>query len=87
MCMYKVPTHVLSEGPQTLYYLNQIPKLTYRFPPHPDLHHSSRAALHSSKREPLGTGYQRGHIIPQGMGSAKPFGMIYDALVSALHTL
>lgn len=33
----------------------------------------------STKREPLGRGYQRGTRIPAGMGTDRPFGMVVDA--------
>lgn len=33
----------------------------------------------SSKREPLGQGYVRGHKIPDGLGTERPFGMAIDA--------
>ena len=39
----------------------------------------------SSKREPLGKGYVRGHQIPEGLGAAVPFGVAVHAKVSALH--
>lgn len=35
----------------------------------------------SSKREPLGKGYVRGHQIPNGLGSATPFGVAIHAKV------
>jgi len=35
----------------------------------------------SSKREPLGQSYLRGHQLPQGMGVDRPFGMTIDAKV------
>ena len=28
----------------------------------------------SSKREPLGKSYNRGHVLPEGMGTERPFG-------------
>ena len=42
-----------------------------------------RACLHacSSKREPLGKGYVRGHQIPKGLGDATPFGVAIHAKV------
>eukprot|EP00201_Polytomella_parva_P013293 CAMPEP_0175053804 /NCGR_PEP_ID=MMETSP0052_2-20121109/9138_1 /TAXON_ID=51329 ORGANISM="Polytomella parva, Strain SAG 63-3" /NCGR_SAMPLE_ID=MMETSP0052_2 /ASSEMBLY_ACC=CAM_ASM_000194 /LENGTH=474 /DNA_ID=CAMNT_0016318399 /DNA_START=71 /DNA_END=1491 /DNA_ORIENTATION=+ len=33
----------------------------------------------SNKREPLGTGYVRGHKIPDGLGTERPFGVVYGA--------
>ncbi len=38
---------------------------------------------HSAQREPLGRGYVRGHKIPDGLGTQRPFGVTYDAMVSA----
>ena len=38
-------------------------------------------ALCSSKREPLGKGYVRGHQIPNGLGNATPFGVAIHAKV------
>lgn len=35
----------------------------------------------SSKREPLGKGYVRGHQIPEGLGAADPFGVAVHAKV------
>lgn len=42
-----------------------------------------KAYLHvcSSKREPLGKGYVRGHQIPNGLGDATPFGVAIHAKV------
>ena len=42
-----------------------------------------KACLHvcSSKREPLGKGYVRGHQIPDGLGDATPFGVAIHAQV------
>lgn len=42
-----------------------------------------KACLHvcSSKREPLGKGYVRGHQIPNGLGNATPFGVAIHAKV------
>ena len=36
----------------------------------------------SSKREPLGKGYVRGHKIPDGLGTQTPFGAAIHAKVS-----
>ena len=36
----------------------------------------------SSKREPLGKGYVRGHKIPDGLGAVTPFGAPVHAKVS-----
>ncbi|KAG2486271.1 hypothetical protein HYH03_015095 [Edaphochlamys debaryana] len=33
----------------------------------------------SSVREPLGRGYVRGHVVPPGLGTERPFGVLYDA--------
>ncbi|KAG2450939.1 hypothetical protein HYH02_004212 [Chlamydomonas schloesseri] len=33
----------------------------------------------SAQREPLGAGYVRGHKMPEGLGSERPFGVTYDA--------
>lgn len=41
----------------------------------------------SSKREPLGRGYVRGHHIPAGLGAAVPFGVAVHAKVSSLYTI
>ncbi|PNH00518.1 hypothetical protein TSOC_013655 [Tetrabaena socialis] len=35
--------------------------------------------IRSSKREPLGGSYIRGHQIPGGLGTERPFGVAYDA--------
>ena len=40
----------------------------------------------SSKREPLGKGYVRGHHIPEGLGAAVPFGVAVHAKVSNPHS-
>ena len=37
----------------------------------------------SNKREPLGKGYVRGHQFPGGLGTERPFGCVYDAIVSS----
>lgn len=34
----------------------------------------------SAQREPLGRGYVRGHKIPDGLGTERPFGVTYDAI-------
>ena len=44
----------------------------------------SAIACCSSKREPLGKGYVRGHKIPHGLGTEKPFGVAIHAKVSFL---
>ena len=38
----------------------------------------------SSKREPLGKGYVRGHKIPDGLGTQTPFGAAIHAKVSCI---
>lgn len=48
--------------------------------------HSSVACC-SSKREPLGKGYKRGHKVPDGLGTKKPFGVAIHAKVSSQHCL
>ncbi|GIL88535.1 hypothetical protein Vretimale_15344 [Volvox reticuliferus] len=39
----------------------------------------AEAIYASSQREPLGHGYLRGHKIPAGLGTERPFGVTYDA--------
>ncbi|GLC45943.1 hypothetical protein PLESTF_000715000 [Pleodorina starrii] len=39
----------------------------------------AEAIYASSQREPLGHGYVRGHKIPHGLGTERPFGVAYDA--------
>lgn len=41
----------------------------------------------SSKREPLGKGYVRGHHIPEGLGDAVPFGVAVHAKVSSRNSM
>jgi len=38
----------------------------------------------SSKREPLGKSYNRGHVLPEGMGTERPFGTTIGAVAKSL---